>query len=314
MLGSALFTEIVLFLSHTHFFLSLAGVLPRFIHRLMTLCFVSWSLSLSLSLLYLLCGGWLDFDGVTFHLTADEAKSHIVQISISWACFSELKKNGGDKMIGSEYGSAKAKTESGYDLTINVDITKPKEIEKAALLRRNLLAAPVREVFDGKTKSNLTLNYRQDEAMYLKINGGDRVNFMYSIAFRDPDDIVFAKVFLQEFADARRHITNAPQVTFSAKEPPGDLKAFGVKPKGNMAYVQMLLFERNMKGKDREKTISLVISFRDYLHYHIKCAKAYLHTRMRKRVDLWLRVLNKAKPEPMHKEKKTFQGKTFTRN
>eukprot|EP00178_Gracilaria_changii_P010545 TRINITY_DN3068_c0_g1_i1.p1 TRINITY_DN3068_c0_g1~~TRINITY_DN3068_c0_g1_i1.p1 ORF type:complete len:287 (+),score=64.85 TRINITY_DN3068_c0_g1_i1:25-885(+) len=254
-----------------------------------------------------------DFDGVKFHMTADASKPHIVQLSISWSCFGDLKKYGAGKMIDAEYGSAKTKTVHEYDLTINVDITKPKEIEKAALLRRNLLAAPIREMFDGKNKSNLTLNYRADEAMFLKPVSG-QVNFMYSVAFRDPDDIVFAKVFLQEFVDARRHVTNAPAVTFSAKEPPGDLKSFGVKPQGNMAYVSILLFERNMKAKNREEVISLTAGFRDYLHYHIKCAKAYLHTRMRKRVDLWLRVLNKAKPEPMHKEKKTFQGKTFTRN
>ncbi|POG62327.1 hypothetical protein GLOIN_2v634640 [Rhizophagus irregularis DAOM 181602=DAOM 197198] len=35
----------------------------------------------------------------------------------------------------------------------------------------------------------------------------------------------------------------------------------------------------------REKTISQIQLFRDYLHYHIKCSKAYMHSRMRARVQ-----------------------------
>lgn len=37
--------------------------------------------------------------------------------------------------------------------------------------------------------------------------------------------------------------------------------------------------------------------FRDYLHYHIKCSKAYMHSRMRTRVAEFLKVLNRAKPD-----------------
>jgi hypothetical protein len=45
--------------------------------------------------------------------------------------------------------------------------------------------------------------------------------------------------------------------------------------------------------------------FRDYLHYHIKASKAYMHSRMRIRVDSFLKVLNRAKPEK-EKEMKTM--------
>ena len=40
--------------------------------------------------------------------------------------------------------------------------------------------------------------------------------------------------------------------------------------------------------EQREKAASLIQGFRNYLHYHIKCSKSYLHSRMRKRVDLLL--------------------------
>ena len=37
--------------------------------------------------------------------------------------------------------------------------------------------------------------------------------------------------------------------------------------------------------------------FRDFLHYNIKCAKAYLHSRLRQRTTSFIKVLNRAKPE-----------------
>lgn len=40
-----------------------------------------------------------------------------------------------------------------------------------------------------------------------------------------------------------------------------------------------------------EKAATMLQGFRNYLHYHIKCSKTYLHIRMRKRVDLLLQGL-----------------------
>jgi hypothetical protein len=53
-------------------------------------------------------------------------------------------------------------------------------------------------------------------------------------------------------------------------------------------------------------TISNIQLFRDYLHYHIKCSKAYLHSRMRARISAFLRVLNRAKQEKPEMERKTI--------
>ena len=45
-----------------------------------------------------------------------------------------------------------------------------------------------------------------------------------------------------------------------------------------------------------DKAVDMLHSFRNYIHYHIKCCKGYMHTRMRTRyVDL-LKVLNQADP------------------
>jgi actin related protein 2/3 complex subunit 2 len=117
--------------------------------------------------------------------------------------------------------------------------------------------------------------------------------------------------------DARRlpAIQNAPQVKYTNREPPLELKDVkNLKDDARIGYVTFTLFPRHYtKGVRREETISLIQTFRDYLHYHIKCSKAYLHSRMRARVTEFLKVLNRAKPEPRNVEKKTITGKTFTR-
>lgn len=73
-----------------------------------------------------------------------------------------------------------------------------------------------------------------------------------------------------------------------------------------------MLEQRHLDGDRAEKAITLLSGFRNYLHYHIKATKTYLHMRMRKRVQTWLQVLNRAVPE-QETEKKTAAGKSFKR-
>ncbi|RQM22942.1 hypothetical protein B5M09_001818 [Aphanomyces astaci] len=105
---------------------------------------------------------------------------------------------------------------------------------------------------------------------------------------------------------ARRHVNNAPPVSFG-KDPPLELRAasglhtspdhvgylsFGTSSlacivvylNGNVA-----IFKSHIDSEaKRENACTLLQGFRNYLHYHIKASKTYLHIRMRKRVDLLL--------------------------
>ena len=68
-----------------------------------------------------------------------------------------------------------------------------------------------------------------------------------------------------------------------------------------------VLFPRHFSNPEMTwKTISRIQLFRDNLHYHIKCSKAYMQSRMRHRVAEFLKVLNRAKPEVADKERKTI--------
>jgi len=261
-----------------------------------------------------------DFDAVTFHLWADQNSKNLLNISVSIKCFSELRKYGVDDILKKQYGNMLLAPEQGYDVTIQVDCAKPQDanyVRNIALLKRHALAAPFYKVFadiEQKKPGNLVeLPYRDDEAIYLKPES-DRCIVIFSINFKDPDDIVLAKVFLQEYADARKTMSNAPSVTYSQKEPPLELKGVrNLKVSSTQGFVSFVLFAPHIAAAKREKTIDNIMTFRNYLHYHLKCSKAFLHTRMRNRVRTFLQVLNRAKSEPESKEKKTITGRTFKR-
>jgi len=265
-----------------------------------------------------------DFDGVMFHITTDPEQKNLIRVSISIKIFKELAKHGVNEVLKQQYGALLISAESGYDATVQLDLAKPpadkeKVAHNMALLKRHCLSAPFKKVFDDIENKKapgqlIELQYRDDEAFYIKPEA-DRCTIIFSVQFKDADDVVFAKIFLQEYQDARRTMSNAPSVTYSQKEPPLELK--GVK---NLAvgpttgYVSFVLFQPHVIGKKKETSIDNIMTFRNYLHYHIKCSKAYLHTRMRNRVRTFLQILNRAKTEQGEKEKKTITGRTFKRS
>lgn len=85
----------------------------------------------------------------------------------------------------------------------------------------------------------MQIHYRDEEAIYVQA-ASDRVTVVFSTVFREEADRIFGKVFLQEFVDARRQpsIQTAPQVLFTAKEPPLEIRsAPGLKNSEDIGYV-----------------------------------------------------------------------------
>ncbi len=58
--------------------------------------------------------------------------------------------------------------------------------------------------------------------------------------------------------------------------------------------ITFTLFPGHLKD-GLDQPLAFLIGFRQYLHYHFHAIKASLHTRMRKRVETFQRVLIKAK-------------------
>lgn len=275
---------------------------------------------------------FVDYDGVRFHLSTPERKT-LLLLSMNIRCWLELTRYGVNEVLNREYGAlVRAEAEPEYNVSLEIDLDQvPPEgdardsfIMSVALFKRNALAAPFERAFKAQKASEalgvtqgdlMQISYRDEEAMYIQASQ-DRVTVIFSTIFREDTDRIFGKVFLQEFVDARRQpsIQNAPQVLYSSRDPPLEIRHLsGLKNSEDAGYVTFVLFPRHF---DTHTTASATIShihlFRDYLHYHIKCSKAYMHSRMRHRVTEFQKVLNRAKTEAAITERKTASGRTLT--
>src|SRR5579862_3665311 len=127
----------------------------------------------------------------------------------------------------------------------NID-EKEELIKRCSLMKRNALAAPFEGAFaahatlsksapqslEGShaqpTQANTgvaAIHYREEEAIYISPQA-DRVTVIFSTVFREEVDHIFGEVFLREFVDARKRpaLQNAPQVLFSNRDPPLEIR------------------------------------------------------------------------------------------
>ncbi|KAI0663705.1 actin-like protein ARPC2 [Cubamyces menziesii] len=277
---------------------------------------------------------FVDFDGVRFRLTTPDRKvPTALVLSMSIRCWDELVRYGVNDILKREYGAAlRAEPEFGYNVTLDVNLEQiPPEgderdayIKSLALLKRNALAAPFELGFQTQKQLEaagsgqgelMALHYRDEEVIYVQASS-DRVTVIFSTMFREETDRVFGKVFLQEFVDARRlpTIQSAPQVLYTTREPPLEIRHLqGLNDSEDVGYVTFVLFPRHFAKADvANSTITHIQLFRDYLHYHIKCSKAYMHSRMRYRVSEFQKVLNRAKTEAAVVDRKTVSGRSMS--
>jgi len=265
-----------------------------------------------------------DFDGVMFNVgTKNPGAKNEITISIQWRATEQLLEHGGKQKMEHEYKGLIVEPVSGYDFSIRIDTnslpaTKEQKAELAhqiSLMKRHLLGGPlylISDVLLGKKPYNefIQIDYHLDETIWMKTSS-DRIIIIFSVNFKEKDDLIYGKQFLQEFS---RLISGAPVVDVKLGVPPAELPPNVVQsPRGKAeAFVTFVLESRHYTGAARERTVSGIFLFRNYLHYHIKCCKANLHIRMRNRVSALLQVLNRAKQQ-VEVKKVTAKGKTFTR-
>lgn len=282
-----------------------------------------------------------DFDGVRFHVcfSSDEKKKkkkgetdgpvkEEVTVEMMIGCAKELNEYGAEEAFEELYGPFKAEPSNDKKLGINythaikfdLKSMAPEEQKKvitlAARLKANMLGAPFMWVAEQvKEKSNFSpfaIPYRgaTGESFYITpTDFGAACTF--SIRFSDPGDKVIGGVFFQELAAARQRVRGAPIVTYS-NDVPSDLQALAVEITGDKslyAYVTISMQADQLSDRKKRDTADYLPMFRDYLHYHIKCAKAFMHQKMRSRTAAMLRVLDAAKPEPKQKIRRTITGK-----
>jgi len=265
-----------------------------------------------------------DFDGTMWKVSTPGENKNVLHVSVSSRASAALLANGGTDKLKAAYGANFITAESGYDASVQIDLSnvaandREKIATSAGMLKTHLFTAPLLKVMEsaesgGNVAGLIDIPLRSsEERMWIKQDGKERITVLFSVNFTDADDIVVGKVFLGEF---KKSLAGAPAVDFVYKNPPLELKSVKDLPRSeNVGYVTFVVFDRHFKDDKKIKAAQTLVSFRNYLHYHIKCAKSHLHTRMRNRVESLLKILNRAKQElDEDKEKKTATGRTFTR-
>jgi len=245
-----------------------------------------------------------DFDGVTYRVSNPDNDKSKINVSISIKFYKELAEHGSDKLLKREYGEFLVDPDDGFDVTVQIDLNNIPDtwevlVKKIGLLKRNCFAAVFEKYFEFQEageegQAQAVVHYREDETMYVEAKS-DRVTVIFSTIFKDADDIILGKVFLQEFKEGRKANATAPQVLFSNKTPPQGLIDTDARTGEGVGYITFVLFPRHTNKETRDNTIDLIHLFRNYLHYHLKCSKAYIHSRMRAKTSEFLKVLNRAK-------------------
>lgn len=182
-----------------------------------------------------------DFDGVLFHISNINGDRTKVRTSISLKFYKQLQEHGADELLKREYGDLLITPEDGYNVSVLVDLEQIPDnweeiVRKIGLLKRNCFASVFEKYFDfqsqgegeGEGQKRAVINYRNDETMYVEAKS-DRVTVVFSTIFRDEDDVVLGKVFMQELREGRRASHTAPQVLFSHREPPLELANTGAR-------------------------------------------------------------------------------------
>jgi len=265
-----------------------------------------------------------DFDDVSYHITINPDNRSLLQVSMNLPSYREIESKGGSDALKRIYKELVVTAENGYDvsLQLNLDKLPGKEdevVRKIELLKTNIVGSVFDTYFSallsGKALTEtFKFTLRSDTIIYF-VPRPDKVIIVYEIDFTHKVDVAIAKIFMQEFVDCKKRLGAAPPCSFG-QNPPLELKEFGIsEPTRKLGYANFAVFKSHLENNRKDKIVYTMAMFRNYLAYHIKCSKAYFHSRMRARVVSLIKILNRAKVEgdDTKREKKTAQGKTFIR-
>jgi len=268
-----------------------------------------------------------DFDDVSYRLVVDAKARDVLTVSMQLPCYRDIKDRGATDAFKKAFGESVTPAD-GYDVAISVNLestpeAKREEIAKNISKMKSITVGGVFKYFFEKLKAGgageqFKFDLRRDTTIFF-VPDKERVTIIFALDFNERVDKVVAKVFMQEFVDARKKLGFAPPVAFGV-QPPAELAKWDIteNTRGSLGYVSFVILPSHVKGDELiDKITATLQSFRNYIQYHIKCSKSYFHSRMRARVVTLLKVLNRAKIIDPEKDKeagkKTISGKTFRR-
>ena len=253
-----------------------------------------------------------DHSGGQFHLYATKNVSGQKEIKLS-AKFPAWKEISKEKdlmeIVEKEFEGFYCKTaDEGFDVTISckIDELSNEKIEKFSQLKQKIISLPLTRIFkEFKTDNReiikpFTISFGNKD-FYSVVPGvnKDQIIILFGMNFVDQTDTILAKVFLQEFYDTRNNRMEDAPVVLYGKEPPKELSNLSKSSdNSSLNYLTLVLFPRHYATPQAQDHLLKTVPFlSDYIHYHLKCSKAYLHQRMRAKTGDFLKVLNRAKPE-----------------
>eukprot|EP00771_Trimastix_marina_P003691 gnl/Trimastix_PCT/503.p1 GENE.gnl/Trimastix_PCT/503~~gnl/Trimastix_PCT/503.p1 ORF type:complete len:319 (-),score=71.53 gnl/Trimastix_PCT/503:127-1083(-) len=250
-----------------------------------------------------------DFDGAVHTVSTQDPS--IITVALTLSSLPALLPLGTEEFLREEYGALiESIQRDTVKLRVNVsDLPCPQDelIEKVASLKCNVISGPIRKVAAACAKNEavdaIEVPYRSDECFWILPKQG-AFSVCYGIRFTEELDLPLARVFMQEFQDAKRHIARStvPNSSFTTNVP-GGLAPFRV-PTDYHGFVEIAVTARHYSTPELAKNLFGQLSlFRGYLHYHIKCTKAYIHQRMRNTFRALYQTLNRARPEAQSAKK-----------
>lgn len=271
-----------------------------------------------------------DFDDVSYRVLIEAGSLNTMTVSMNCPCYKSIEKNGAREFFEKKYGKMVTSPLPSYDLTLKVNLDELKDekskhalIASVSQMKHTVIGGVFHYFFEqliaAKVPAPFQFNLRSDTTVFF-VPKNDRVTVLFTVDFREKVDRAVARVFMQEFVDARnkdRALGATPPVGFSV-QPPLELASFGITEpvKGILGFVSFSVMTAHVdKPEKRDKVASVLQGFRNFMQYHIKCSKAHFHSRMRARAASLLGVLNRAKPDidPKTIQARTMSGKTFTR-
>jgi len=270
-----------------------------------------------------------DFDDVQYRVLIDAEHKNILKVAMNLPCYSYIEKNGGKDAYVASYKDMITEPMTGFDLCIKVDLDTLKDqkqkdelVEKISCMKANVLGGVFDFYFSALLKGVLLnepfkFDLRADTTIFF-FPKNDRVTIVFSIDFKEKVDKAIAKIFMQEFVEARRAQQAAPPVQWGVN-PPLELAHYKItEPTGNLGFISFAVLKSHLDAGKKDRVINVLQCFRNYLQYHIKCSKSHFHARMRARVASLLSVLNRAKVDADERvqktQMKTISGKTFNKN
>ena len=270
----------------------------------------------------------VDFDDVQYFL---KASSETFTIYCSMLNFDKYENFGVKQLLEEKYNkydiavsmTKQLQHDASYDFSLTFDLSTDYGSENEAVcdslarVKYTVLSAPFFDYFEAVRAGNAPevrrIPYRANESIYIKKGKEDQIIVVFSVTFDEKKDWSIAEVFLREFSDVRREpsLQNAPVASFS-RNPPGELDGVKVEEGEDVIYISFVLFKKHWDGTKAEQSIGAVLMFRNYLHYHVKASKTFMHMRMRKTVDSLMGTLNRAKTSAEAAvEKKTWSGRSL---